>query len=215
MSNLSIIFRIDGQAAIHGLKANLTLCVCFQCIVMNCKHTLYRLAQTNNVTVMQSWSQVTVIRVTCDSSHLKVIILNDLMTWELFVTWLALCNLVTWLDLLGLQWLVCDLRVLESHMRTRYSRNGSCNSQNCSNLEKIFHTNICSGTGYIWNKESEKSGRYCETSKTTTSSARKQYVIEYILLTVFAGNTVSKDAGLRVSNVRQVRQHKTTTDWQD
>lgn len=26
-------------------------------------------------------------------------------------------------------------------------------------------------------------------------------VIKYILLTVFAGNTVSKDAGLRVSNV--------------
>ena len=30
--------------------------------------------------IEQSWSQVTVIRVTFDSSHLKVIILNDLVT---------------------------------------------------------------------------------------------------------------------------------------
>ena len=89
--------------------------------------------------------------------------------------------------------------------------------QTCSVLfqERSHCCHQCSGTGYIWNKESEKSGRYCGTSKTTTSSARKQYVIKYILLTVFAGNTVSKDAGLHVSNVWQVRQHKTTTDRQD
>ena len=84
------------------------------------------------------WFEWLVIRVTWKSS-----ILNDLVTWELFVTWLALCNLVTWLDLLGLQWLVCDLRVLKSHMRTRYSRNGSCILQNCSNLVKLSIQTFC------------------------------------------------------------------------
>ena len=43
----------------------------------------------------------------------------------------------------------------------------------------------------------------------------KQYVIKYNLLTVFARNTVSKEVGLRVSNVWRARQHKTTTDRQD
>ena len=73
--------------------------------------------------VCKCWTgQVTEIRVTRDSSHSKVNILSDLVTWELFVTWLALCSLVTWLDLLGLQWLVCDLRVLKSRVRNGYSR---------------------------------------------------------------------------------------------
>ena len=98
-------------------------------------HTEHKPVVVFGVSVTQSWSEVTVIRVTRDS---KGIILNDLVTSELFVTWLALYSLVTWLDLLGLQLLVCDLRVLKSCMRTRYSRNGSCNLQNCRNLEKIF-----------------------------------------------------------------------------
>ena len=43
-------------------------------------HTEHKPVVVFGVSVTQSWSQVTVIRVTRDSSHSKVIILNDLVT---------------------------------------------------------------------------------------------------------------------------------------
>ena len=48
LTGLSITFYVDSQAAIHALKANLNV----SNIVMNCKHTLSKLAQANNVTVI-------------------------------------------------------------------------------------------------------------------------------------------------------------------
>ena len=48
LTGLSITFYVDSQAAIHSLKSNLTV----SNIVMNCKHTLSKLALTSNVTVM-------------------------------------------------------------------------------------------------------------------------------------------------------------------
>ena len=73
------------------------------------------------------WFEWLVIRVTWKSSF-------SMIWWLESSLWLDLHYVAGWLDLLGLQWLVCDLRVLKSHMRTRYSRNGSCNLQNCSNF---------------------------------------------------------------------------------
>ena len=68
-------------------------------------------------------------------------------------------------------------------------------------LNEAVQNGPCCGTGYLKTSRAKGLAVTVKQAKPPPVALGKQYVIKYNLLTVFARNTVSKEVGLRVSNV--------------